>query len=418
MAWRPQSPFDNEPPPYSSARRPGGASAFEEAVDTLSRAGDSSEGGIDAWDSTKQALGLAGRAAEDVAGRLGWNAVKFGIDALTEPSGDELPALSPLGASSPIMDELLGRARAPEPEAEALLPQAPPQDPYAPYAGEDYAPRAQAPSTYDGYAQAPPLEEYDPFDLDFEFEAISKKLDLMMEEDIKAAEYLFDGMIGVYEGDPAIQASFAQGKQESIVMIKAEYRMGHADLLARFAGLKREASETHQQIQMDRRRSDLEDRRMSLDIAMLEDERWDQADRRRADLEDRRLGLEIAMMEDQRRAQAMAAPEAARPLSTQPDQYREVLGAFIEASPGAAGDEDVQRAAAAVSTLLDDYALGLLTEDADLLSSWQSPYSQVPELMMLLQELEPDVRVGFEQLLEEVYGGVLDDLTATAAQQG
>ena len=135
-----------------------------------------------------------------------------------------------------------------------------------------------------------------------------------------------------------------------------------------------------------------------------------QLNRRRYNLEDEKLGIENQILKQQ--ASQLLNPQGTE-LQTQPDMYRSILDKYVEVS-GNTEDPAVRAAQQGISLLLDEYALGLASGDAELLGSWQSPYAPV-DIQSLLAELDSEDRAPIESLLNEIYRGVVNDYRQAAA---
>ena len=232
-------------------------------------------------------------------------------------------------------------------------------------------------------AEAPALNEFDPSNLDFEQASVQKQLDMSLEQQLQEANLLFDNSMKVHMEHPAIQSEVTKGRQMAISRIHANYKNSVAQLGSNFAGMRTRAEAEYQETRLNRRRYDLEDEK---------------------------LGLENQMLKQQ--ASQLLDPQGAE-LNTQPDMYRSILDKYVEVS-GNTEDPAVRAVQQGINLLLDEYALGLASGDAELLGSWQSPYAPV-DIQSLLAELDSEDRAPIESLLNEIYRGVVNDYRQAAA---
>ena len=231
-------------------------------------------------------------------------------------------------------------------------------------------------------AEAPAMAEWDSSNLDFEQEALQKRLGMALETQLSEANQLFDLSMKRHMDNPAIQLEVTKARQRAISMISENHKHSLGQVGSEFAGLRTRAEAEHYETQLNRRRYDLEDEK---------------------------LGIENQILKQQ--ASQLLDPQGSE-LNTQPDMYRAILDQYVEVS-GNTEDPAVRAVQQGINTLLDEYALGLASGDAELLGSWQSPYAPV-DIQSLLSELDSEDRAPIESLLNEIYRGVVNDYRQAA----
>ena len=231
-------------------------------------------------------------------------------------------------------------------------------------------------------AEAPAMNEWDSSNLDFEQEALQKRLNMALETQLSEANQLFDLSMERHMDNPAIQVEVTKARQRAISMISDNHKHSLGLVGSEFAGLRTRAEAEFQETQLNRRRYDLEDEK---------------------------LGIENQILKQQ--ASQLLDPQGTE-INTQPDMYRSILDKFIEVS-GNTEDPAVRAVQQGINLLLDEYALGLASGDAELLGSWQSPYAPV-DIQSLLAELDSEDRAPIESLLNEIYRGVVNDYRQAA----